>query len=579
MARPLLESKETIPSESACVTSSLPLPTMSGPRQTFPAPLQRNEPARSAAVFALPETESASEPVRAGFGAERQTASRPEAPRPEAPRRETPRAETQRREPAPAATTPRDPDRGGPSERSIEARDRAPGLNRDDRPDPRPPEHRQTGGTRRREAEPETAQTKPASDDKPVQAGSDTAGVAATPEEADSECSNQTGAETTSGLESTLVPAEPGAPAAPAAMTALAMMQVQAGMSLPDDAGMSLPDNAGMSLPDDAGGGTEGGGALAAVQATGAATTGVAADEAQAAAQVALAAQQGISGEETGMETGEAANTAGTASPAGAVQHGSASHGAAMSALATVLAGDGSGAAPGQGQPGAMSQHGRTISSEAKQQGLQGSEAARPDLKAGDVPAVDGGKAERADSGAGQAAAETSEPPGPSLPQTGAAHAPARTNEILPPVVPEMPRAVAPGAVPVEIGLRALQGLKEFQIRLDPAELGRVEVKLEIGEDNLVTAKVVVDRVETLHLLQRDARTLERAFEQAGLKSSDGGIDFSLRDQGQGARQERSEQDRDRFGETGGTVRAELPELTPLPIRRTLHVGALDLSI
>jgi flagellar hook-length control protein FliK len=396
-----------------------------------------------------------------------------------------------------------------------------------------------------------------------VPAGSDTAGVAATPEEADGECSNQTGAESTSAVESTLVPAEPGAPAAPAAMTALAMMQVQAGMSLPDDAG----------------GGTEGGGALAAVPATGAATTGVAADEAEAAAQVALAAKQGISGDETGMETGEASNTAGTASPAGAVQQGSASHGAAMSALAAVLAGDGSGAAPGQGQPGAMPQYGRTISAEAKQQGLQGSEAARPDLKAGNVPAVDGGKAERADSGAGQAAAEASEPPGPSLPQTGAAHAPARVNETLPPVVPEMPRAVAPGAVPVEIGLRALQGLKEFQIRLDPAELGRVEVKLEIGEDNLVTAKVVVDRVETLHLLQRDARTLERAFEQAGLKSSDGGIDFSLRDQGQGARQERSEQDRDRSGETGGTVRAELPELTPLPIRRTLHVGALDLSI
>jgi len=356
-----------------------------------------------------------------------------------------------------------------------------------------------------------------------------------------------------------LVPAEPGTPAAPVAMTALAMMQVQAGTPLPDDAG----------------GGTEGGGALAAVPATGAATTGVAADEAEAAAQVALAAQQGISGDETGVETGEAGNTAGTASPAGAVRQGSASHGAAMSALA----GDGTGAAPGQGQPGAMSQAGRTISAEAKQQGLQGSEAARPDLKAGNVPAVDGGKAERADSGAGQAAAEASELPGPSLPQTGAAHAPARANETLPPVVPEMPRAVAPGAVPVEIGLRALQGLKEFQIRLDPAELGRVEVKLEIGEDNLVTAKVVVDRVETLHLLQRDARTLERAFEQAGLKSSDGGIDFSLRDQGQGARQERSEQDRDRSGETVGTVRTELPELTPLPLRRTLHVGALDLSI
>jgi len=408
------------------------------------------------------------------------------------------------------------------------------------------------------------AQTKPASDDQPVQAGSETAGVAATPEEADGEGSNQTAVETTSASESTLAPAEPGAPAAPAAITALAMMQVQAGMSQPDDAG----------------GGAEGGGALAAVPANGAASTGVAAAEAEADAQAAVAAQQGISGDETGVETGEAGNMAGTASPAGAVQQGSASHGAAISALATSLAGDGTGAAPAQGEPGAMSQDGRTIAAEAKQQqGVQASEAVRPDLKAGDVPAVDGAKAERADPAAGQAAAKASELPGPSLPQTGASHAPARANETLPSVPPEMPRAVAPGAVPVEIGLRALQGLKEFQIRLDPAELGRVEVKLEIDEDNLVTAKVVVDRVETLHLLQRDARTLERAFEQAGLKSSDGGIDFSLRDQGQGARQERSEQDRGRSGEAGGAVRADLPELTPIPIRRTLHVGALDLSI
>lgn len=531
---------------------------MSGPRQTFPAPSQRNEPARAAAVFALPEAGPATEPVRAGFGAERQTVSRPEAPR-----RETARPESVRPEPTPAGTPPRDPDRRGPSERSFEARDRAPGLNRDDRPDPRPPEHGQTGGTRRREAEPETAQTKPASDDQPVQAGSDTEGVAATPEEADGEGLNQTAVETTSASESTLAPAEPGAPAAPAAITALAMMQMQAGMSQPDDSG----------------GGAEGGDALAAVPANGAASTGVAAVEAEADAQAAVAAQQGVSGDETGVETGEAGNTAGTASPAGAVQQGPASHGAAISALATSLAGDGTGAAPAQGEPGAMSQDGRTIAAEAKQQGVQASEAARPDLKAGDVPAVDGAKAERADPAAGQAAAKASELPGPSLPQTGASHAPARANETLPPAVPEMPRAVAPGAVPVEIGLRALQGLKEFQIRLDPAELGRVEVKLEIGEDNLVTAKVVVDRVETLHLLQRDARTLERAFEQAGLKSSDGGIDFSLRDQGQGARQERSEQDRGRSGEAGGAVRAELPELTPIPIRRTLHVGALDLSI
>ena len=79
-------------------------------------------------------------------------------------------------------------------------------------------------------------------------------------------------------------------------------------------------------------------------------------------------------------------------------------------------------------------------------------------------------------------------------------------------------------------GLKTLAGVNRFEIRLDPAELGRIDVQLDISEDGEVKAHLVVDRVETLSLLQRDARTLERAFEQAGLKPSEGGVDLSLRD-------------------------------------------------
>lgn len=154
------------------------------------------------------------------------------------------------------------------------------------------------------------------------------------------------------------------------------------------------------------------------------------------------------------------------------------------------------------------------------------------------------------------------------------------------PPAPELPlppnaRPLAPSAVPVEIGLRALQGLKEFQIRLDPAELGRVDVRLEIGDDKSVTARVVVDRVETLHLLQREARTLERAFEQAGLKSSDAGIDISLRDPGQQGRDSRRDDGENERGTNGRNASAlpRPPEAPMISVRRLLHAGALDLSI
>lgn len=135
--------------------------------------------------------------------------------------------------------------------------------------------------------------------------------------------------------------------------------------------------------------------------------------------------------------------------------------------------------------------------------------------------------------------------------------------------------------VPVEIGARALAGNKRFDIRLDPAELGRVDVRLEISDKGEVSAKLTVDRVETLHLLQRDARTLERAFEQAGLKPSEGGVEMSLRDSAdQSSRQHRQE---DEGGRTRRawieTAEEAVPVTEMAPLRRAARLGGVDLSI
>jgi flagellar hook-length control protein FliK len=96
----------------------------------------------------------------------------------------------------------------------------------------------------------------------------------------------------------------------------------------------------------------------------------------------------------------------------------------------------------------------------------------------------------------------------------------------------------ATAAVPVpiaglalEISARAQTGKNRFEIRLDPPELGRINVRLDVDRDGNVTSHLVVDRVETLDLLRRDAPNLERAFQQAGLKTSDNSLQFSLRDQ------------------------------------------------
>jgi flagellar hook-length control protein FliK len=151
-------------------------------------------------------------------------------------------------------------------------------------------------------------------------------------------------------------------------------------------------------------------------------------------------------------------------------------------------------------------------------------------------------------------------------------------------LVGESGRATPLHVVPVEIGARALAGNKRFDIRLDPAELGRIDVSLEISDKGEVSARLTVDRVETLHMLQRDARTLERAFEQAGLKPSEGGIDMSLRDSGDqqaGARQQRQDDEtpRGRRAWVQATDDSALvTEVASLP-RNAGRLGGVDLSI
>ncbi|MDP1730052.1 MAG: flagellar hook-length control protein FliK [Devosia sp.] len=72
-------------------------------------------------------------------------------------------------------------------------------------------------------------------------------------------------------------------------------------------------------------------------------------------------------------------------------------------------------------------------------------------------------------------------------------------------------------------------GNSRFQIRLDPPELGRIDVKLDVDKNGNVNARMTVERTETLDLMQRDQRALERALAQAGLDSAKTNLEFSLR--------------------------------------------------
>ena len=90
----------------------------------------------------------------------------------------------------------------------------------------------------------------------------------------------------------------------------------------------------------------------------------------------------------------------------------------------------------------------------------------------------------------------------PRAPAPAAPRSPPRC--ISPPPTP-IPRPTL-SALAVSVAARSLSGAKQFDIRLDPPELGRVDVRLSIDASGKTQAHMTADQPQTLHLLQKDSR-------------------------------------------------------------------------
>lgn len=126
-----------------------------------------------------------------------------------------------------------------------------------------------------------------------------------------------------------------------------------------------------------------------------------------------------------------------------------------------------------------------------------------------------------------------------------------------------------------EMSRQAQDGNTRFQIRLDPPELGRIDVKLDIDNNGHVHARLTVEKAETLDLMQRDQRALERALQQAGLDQNKTNLEFSLK-QNPFAGDQNQRGDSEQSGLGGGQ---DGPDETEVPAPAvTLYRGALQAS-
>jgi len=205
-------------------------------------------------------------------------------------------------------------------------------------------------------------------------------------------------------------------------------------------------------------------------------------------------------------------------------------------------------------------------------------------------PATDAASA--AEASGTDAAASTPDAPQPAAARHGEPTAPAASPDRTvgassgsaapapsPAASPQVATA-AVAAVATAIAANAGARRTRFEVRLDPDDLGRVDVRLDIAHDGRVATRLIVDRPETLNMLRHDARELTRTLEQAGFQLPDAGLSFQLRD----GRQDswRDQQAAQSFGSAGVVNTPDAPaEAAPVPYHRPARTGAggVDMTV
>lgn len=168
----------------------------------------------------------------------------------------------------------------------------------------------------------------------------------------------------------------------------------------------------------------------------------------------------------------------------------------------------------------------------------------------------------------------------PSLSQQIAPHA-VPSNETTSATPTRHQAAAVLNDVTVEVVRAARAGKREVSVRLDPPELGKVEIRWSVDEAGKVRTVVAADNPATLELLRRDSSQLARALNSAGVAADTGAFSFDLRqDSGASGGQQRQAAFHQRASrdDSGFDAAVAAPSRLPSP-RRPSALGRIDLVI
>ncbi|WP_082114140.1 flagellar hook-length control protein FliK [Kiloniella litopenaei] len=117
-----------------------------------------------------------------------------------------------------------------------------------------------------------------------------------------------------------------------------------------------------------------------------------------------------------------------------------------------------------------------------------------------------------------------------------------------------------------------------ISIKLHPSELGRVDVKLEIVDGSTMKAMITAERPDTLDMLQRDSRMLEKALQDAGLKTDGQSLSFNLKQDGSEQNSTHAKGSEIADPETVAAADEEASEAIEV-IKQSSHDGDLDINV
>lgn len=181
-------------------------------------------------------------------------------------------------------------------------------------------------------------------------------------------------------------------------------------------------------------------------------------------------------------------------------------------------------------------------------------------------------------------AAEPAAAPG-ATPVTPLASAPATPSS--PPVVTAPPERHQPSLqlgdafgerMGVAIARRLGEGGEELIVRMEPAELGRIQVRLSFDEQGSLRAVLAAESGSVVEALRRDAGELARALGDAGVRTDAQSFRFDRGGNGQGEQGQaawaRWQNQQAAHGRSGGELAGPGEEIVYRPMRRN---GRLDL--